>query len=296
MCTDVAIKVPRASPRRESHLAGSVERQFASIDARFSRFRAGSELRRLNATGGPMVVSAELLQAIERARGYWELTDGWFDVTIGGALFDSGYDRSFAPGVLDRPAPAEKSARPAFTSADIRLERRSHTVQLPPGMMLDFGGFVKGWAVDQAMTCLPEVAAVDAGGDAFLGGAGPDHRGWRVHVEDPWHHGRTLVRLRARARAVATSGSNRRHWRVGEHRVHHLIDPHTLAPASSDLVQVTVLAPRAELADVLAKTVFLQGSQDGARFLKQFGDVAAVLIKANGEINMEGQLEIETRA
>jgi thiamine biosynthesis lipoprotein len=296
MSTDVAIRAPEATPRREWRLADAVVRQFASIETRFSRFRAESELSRLNASHGPVVVSTELFQAIERARGYWELTDGWFDFTIGRALRDAGYDRDFAPGVLDRTTPADKPARASVTSADIRLDRASRTIELPPGMLLDCGGFVKGWAVDEAIGCLPKVAAVDAGGDAFLSGAGLDRQGWRVYVEDPWHPGRPIVAFRARDTAVATSGANRRKWQIGGRAAHHLIDPRTAEPAVSDLVQVTVLAPRAELADVLAKTVFLRGRRDGARFLEGFADVAAVLVAANGDIQIEGLLEIETRA
>jgi thiamine biosynthesis lipoprotein len=293
MNTDVQITVPEASPRNEQRMADAAERQFGWLEGTFSRFRANSELSRLNTTRGPVVVSAVLFRAIQRAQTYWELTDGWFDITVGRALCDAGYDRGFAPGALDRPARADGQRRASCTSEDVRLDRVTRTVELSPGTTLDCGGFIKGWAVDCATERLPRLSAVDAGGDAVLRGNGPDGRGWRVHVEDPWRLGQAIVGLRVRDRAVATSGSNRRRWYTGGRPAHHLIDPHTAQPAVSDLVQVTVVASSAELADVLAKTVFLRGSGDGKRFMKQFADGAAVLVGVDGDIQIEGELEPE---
>lgn len=65
--------------------------------------------------------------------------------------------------------------------------------------------------------------------------------------------------------------------------VHHLIDPRTSAPAATDLLQATVIARRAELADVLAKTAFLLGSRDARRFLERLPDVGAVLVPRDGD-------------
>jgi thiamine biosynthesis lipoprotein len=296
MNTEVAITVPGASSRVERNLSNGVERQFAEWDATFSRFRADSELSRLNSATGPMVVSRELFEAIERARYYCSLTDGWFDITVGRALRDAGYDRSFSDGALDAPERAHTPTRAASSPADLRLDRPTRTVELSPDVTLDCGGFIKGWAADRAAERLPRVAAVDAGGDAVLRGNGPDGRGWRVCVEDPWRPGRPLLSFRVTDATVATSGSNRRRWYIAGRLAHHLIEPRTARPGVSDLAQVTVVTARAELADVLAKVVFLRGGREGARFLQRFPDVAAVLVRHDGVVQIEGHLEIDSRA
>lgn len=295
MSTDVAITVPGVTSRVERTLSNDIERQFARWEATFSRFRADSELSRLNSATGPMVVSSELFHAIERARNYWELTEGWFDVTVGRALCDAGYDRCFSDGGLDGPERPQTSSSAASTLVDLYLDPLTRAIELSPGVTLDCGGFIKGWAVDCVAENLPRTAAIDAGGDTVLRGNGPDTRGWEVHVEDPWRPGRPLLSFRLTDASVATSGSNRRHWYVGGHLAHHLIDPHIARPGVSDLVQVTVVASHAELADVLAKTVFLRGSRDGARFLKRFPEVAAVLVQRDGAVQIEGELEIDHR-
>lgn len=127
-------------------------------------------------------------------------------------------------------------------------------------------------------------------------GAGPDGSGWRVDVEDPTHPGRALLSLYVRDQAVATSGANRRRWRIGGLEAHHLIDPHTGQPGGSDVAQASVVAPSAELADVLAKTVFLRGRRDGQRFLERFSDVSAVLVLRDGRVQTIGELEVSKNA
>jgi thiamine biosynthesis lipoprotein len=290
MNTDVTVLVPEVDAFRERELAQLVEELFARTERTFSRFRGDSELSRLNRSDGPMVVSAEMFHALERARSYWERTDGWFDPTIALALAAAGYDRSFAPGALDRSGAAiGQNKRASFEG--VVLDVASRTVSLPSGTAVDCGGFVKGWTVDRAIELLPTPCAVDAGGDADLRGLGPDGAGWLVGVEDPARPGSALLEFYAQDRGVATSGPGRRHWRVGEREAHHLIDPHSGEPAASDLAQVTVVAPNAELADVLAKTVYLRGFDDGRRFLERFPDVSAIFVLRTGDVRISGKLE-----
>jgi FAD:protein FMN transferase len=295
MNTDVTVLAPSLDPLAEADLAARVEQVFAQAEQTFSRFRSDSELSRLNQAHGPSVVSPTLFAALERARNYWALTEGWFDPTIGRALCAAGYDRSFAPGVLDRREPNPVRA-PRACFGDVVLEPSRRCVTLPAGCSVDGGGFIKGWTVDLAARLLPSPAAVDAGGDGFARGPGVDGLGWLLDVEDPFRPGRVLMSLRLRDQAVATSGANRRRWRLGAGEAHHLIDPHTGRPAQTDLAQVTVIAPSAELADVLAKVAFLHGFAAGREFLNHFDGVTGVFVLADGRLRLTGELEVTDAA
>jgi thiamine biosynthesis lipoprotein len=135
---------------------------------------------------------------------------------------------------------------------------------------LDFGGIGKGYAVDRAVRLLGGYgpALVNAGGDvAVCGGA------WPVGVDVP---GDPLT-LELTAGALATSGSDRRLWAGG----HHLIDPRTGSPAASPYLRVTVAAPSAVEAEVLAKAVYLGADPGGA---------AAVLVRHDGRVERKGGL------
>jgi thiamine biosynthesis lipoprotein len=294
MGTRVTVVAPSLDPAAERALTAAVSLDFEAAERRFSRFRADSELAALHRASGPARVSASLFAALWRARGYHALTDGLFDPCVGGALASLGYDRSFAPGALDR---AETASLPAHVTMDeIDLDARSRTVTLPPGARLDLGGMIKGFTVDRAARRLPSSGAVDAGGDAVLRGGGPDGRGWLVDVEDPRDPRGVVVTLRARDRAVATSAPNRRRWRAGGHELHHLINPRTQRPAVTDLLQVTVLAPAAELAEVLAKTAFFLGARAARRFVERVPNTGAVLVRRDGGVEIAGDVEVERDA
>ncbi|MBL8948204.1 MAG: FAD:protein FMN transferase, partial [Myxococcales bacterium] len=100
MNTDVTVMLPTLEDGQD--LADAVAATFAAAERRFSRVRIDSELAALHRARDPIVVSAPLFDALTRARAYVELTDGAFDPAVGSALAAHGYDRSFAPGALDR--------------------------------------------------------------------------------------------------------------------------------------------------------------------------------------------------
>jgi thiamine biosynthesis lipoprotein len=80
--------------------------------------------------------------------------------------------------------------------------------------------------------------------------------------------------------AIATSGRDRRRWRCGDEERHHLIDPATSRPAVTDVLHVTVVAPTAVEAEVLAKVAFLGGAVD----------VPHVLVRSDGRVTLAGGL------
>lgn len=275
MNTDVAVIARTAD---EAVVAAAVARVFADAEQRFSRFRADSELSRLNRATEPVTVSEPMFAALVAARRYVELTDGLFDPAIGSTLVALGYDRSFTPGGLDRDTDRALPPRGSFLAVTLDAERRE--VTRPAGIQIDLGGVIKGRTVDAATACLPRDGAIDAGGDAALRG-GPS-AGWPVAIEDPRDPSRTIGTLRVRNAAVATSAANRRRWKIGGADRHHLVDPRTQRSAVTDVVQATVVAPTAELADVLAKTVFLLGAARARDFLAGRDGVGAVIVPTDG--------------
>jgi thiamine biosynthesis lipoprotein len=290
MGTEVTVALPDRREAEARALVEAIAVIFRDNEERFSRFRHDSELSILNRSRGPTTVSREMFDALLEARAFHELTSGLFDPAVGAALVRMGYDRSFAPGAMDRA----DVVRPRRTAslAEVVLEPETRTVFRPDDVQLDLGGIVKGRTVDEAAELLPGAGAVDAGGDAVLRGCGDDAGGWLVEVEDPARPERPLLLLRLRDRAVATSAPNRRRWRAGGTEAHHLVDPRTNRSAESDLAQVTVVAPNARTADVLAKTGFLLGAAAARAWLSGLSDVAAILVRRDASIEIVGSVEV----
>lgn len=247
-----------------------------TVEASLSRFRAESELSRLNDHVGSWVdVSPTLYTAIAQARRAARVTDGLVTPLVLPALLAAGYDRSFealrqsSPDTRSRPGPREPDYLAALTRWHaIQLDAEGGRVRLPGP--LDLGGTAKGWTAEIIADRLSAhgVCLVDLGGD-IVGRGGP----WPVELHDPFQPDTPFATFSLLDRAVATSGTDFRRWGAGEH---HIIDPRRGTPADTDLLSVTVIHPDAVLAEAFAKAVLLQGGLDGLAWLAHFPDAAGL--------------------
>jgi len=162
---------------------------------------------------------------------------------------------------------------------------RGRRIELGPGVRLDLGGIVKGYAADRCAQQLAPLGPclVNAGGDLAVAGSrsqGP----WPVGVHVP--NGR--LTLAVAAGGLATSGRDRRRWRQRGEERHHLIDPATCRPAQGGPLTVTVAAPSATDAEVAAKSIFLAG-ENAEREAELLG-APAVIVPADGRPRLVGGL------
>jgi FAD:protein FMN transferase len=74
-------------------------------------------------------------------------------------------------------------------------------------------------------------------------------------------------------------------------RYTHIIDPRTGYP-SSGIASVTIFAPKAELADALATSVFVMGIETGLDRINQLPQVECIIIDDAGHISKSNNIEI----
>jgi thiamine biosynthesis lipoprotein len=174
-----------AAPLLPEDVVTRVASLFESMEARFSRFRPDSELSLLNLSAGkPFVASSVFLEVVTSAIAAAEETGGLFDPLVLPQLQAAGYRESFTS--LRERVQVQSKPDKGPTLRDIEVSGDG-TVVIPAGAGLDFGGFVKGWTVDEARRLMPPHGnwCVNAGGDLLARGPGPDGSGWVVGVEDP---------------------------------------------------------------------------------------------------------------
>ncbi|MEV7127137.1 FAD:protein FMN transferase [Streptomyces sp. NPDC093260] len=154
---------------------------------------------------------------------------------------------------------------------------------------LDPTGVVKGWAAERAARLVASAGAggvsVNGGGDVQLLGSPGADRPWRVGVSDPLRPGGLAAVVSAAGApelAVATSGTAER----GD----HIVDPRTGRAAVTDLLSVTVVAPRLVWADCWATAAFAMGAREGLAWLESLPGVEALLITAGDEVRCTGGL------
>ncbi len=261
---------------------GLVEEFLDAVDAACSRFRDDSQTRAVaDARGRPVRVSPLLARYVAAGLQAARRTDGDVDPTLGASLAALGYDRDIA-AVDGRGAVVPLKVRRRHTWRSVRLDGDLLTV--PDGLELDLGATAKALAADETAALVAQHlrtgVLVDLGGDLATAGPAPGH-GWSVQVQDRVGDPACVVAVPAGG-ALATSSTVSRRWRVGEHSVHHLLDPHSGRPASEIWRSVSVAAWSCLEANTLSTAAIVRGSR-APHWLRTLGATAR-LVDASGHV------------
>ncbi len=255
-------------------------RRMQAIDDAFTIARPlANPVQRFNAApvGAPVPVPEELDRVLGFAVQMQQETRGWFHPGIGKLTQLWGFDRTPPP----KAPPREEAIRRALPPSQCFRHSARGWVRLHGNCLLDPGGFVKGYAADEAVHVLAahgiSHALVDAGGDIRLLG---DHCGrpWRIGIRDPRGRG-VLGVVELADTAIVTSGDYEHFFLYEGRRYHHLLDPHTGYPAKG-LVSVTVVAPTTMRADAAATGLFVAGPKRIRALARKLG-VQALWVDAN---------------
>jgi len=240
-----------------------------------------SELTALNealAAGRPHEVSEELAELLLSAQTLAAQGEHLFDPGIGRLVALWGFQGDAPKPVLPDPAELARlvAARPSI--ADLAIDGR-RVASANASVALDFGGYLKGVALDRAVAILKtrniRNALVNIGGNVkALGRKGETP--WRVGIRHPRAAtgGAPLATLELRdGEAIGTSGDYQRYFELDGRRYSHLIDPRNGRPATGTQ-SLTILIPPGPAAgmrsDVLSKPLFVAGD-DWPRLAQALG-------------------------
>jgi FAD:protein FMN transferase len=259
-----------------------------ALDEACSRFRADSELRRLEARGGrTTAVSPLLFDALASASSIASRTAGIVDPTVGSALLDLGYDRDLAELARTGAGHHLPPARPAPGWWRIGLDRDERTVTVPDGVHVDLGSTGKAFGADRSAGHLASALGcgvlVNLGGDIAVAGPAPVG-GWGVGIADRCTSSPAeadeVVALRSGG--MATSGTTARTWSRGGRTLHHIIDPWTGDVAPTTWALVSAVAPTCVEANGWTTAAVVWG-EDAPGNLAGHG-VTARLVRPDGSV------------
>jgi thiamine biosynthesis lipoprotein len=261
-------------------IRAAVELEIAAVDAAASRFRADSELSRLNAAQGAAVdVSRLFLDAVRLGVRAAQITGGAVDPTLGESLVTAGYDRDWrelAAVPADAPVTAGDRLivlrRRTALWESIELRDDPPTVRLPRGVALDLGSTAKALAADRAAAAGLAAAGTAAGGVLVaLGGdiatAGrPPEGGWLIHVTDDHRAGKDAPgqTISIQSGGLATSSIVTRRWLHAGQPMHHILDPRTGVPVRTPWRTVSVAAATCADANIASTAAVVLGERAAA--------------------------------
>lgn len=286
MNTDILCEIAFLEDQREL-ATECLEQAFLMMrefEARYSRFKENNVLWQFNQSEHT-TLSPEFFDILERAKRYHEQTAGLFDPSILPTLHREGYRGA------EHQIPLEKK----IPFSALSLDPATLSATKPRELLIDLGGIGKGYIVDQVARFLSqhfEHFLIDAGGDIFVKGTNKKegYPYWAIEVEHPLPDHPTPALLLLTDEAVATSGSNRRHWTRDGEQKHHLIDPTTEKSAQSEFLSVTVIAPETVTADVFAKTLYIAGKERGTALAEQL-HLPAIFIEHDGSVFINNAAE-----
>jgi thiamine biosynthesis lipoprotein len=282
--TTVVVGVTRAGDLEPANRV--VSSVLAAVDRACSRFRADSEIARVNAAdGAPVHVSGMFVRAARCALRAARITSGDLDPTIGASMRVAGYDRDFA--AIRAGAPVRFTRAAGWRC--VALDEARGVIRVPAGVELDLGATAKALAADLAAdgagARVEGGVIVSIGGDLAVAGT-PPSGGWPIRVGDDHAApadapGQTIA---VHSGGLATSSTTVRRWRRGHAELHHILDPATGAPAVERWRTVSVAAGSCVDANIASTTAIIRG--DGAPAWLAAAGLPARLVGADGAVTL----------
>jgi thiamine biosynthesis lipoprotein len=255
------------------------------LDRLLSIYRPESDISRLNRTAGhgSQQVDPEVVEILELAMAYSELTRGAFDVTIGPLvdLWLEAADRNAPPSAAELAA-----ARQRVGTDRISVVSGDEVSLAEEGMKLDLGGIAKGYALDRMLPLLErhgiESALLNFGqSSTWAVGAPVGSAGWRLLVSGP--EGRFAGLITLRDQALSVSGSQGQWVEIGGRRYGHIIDPRSGEPLMRTR-RAVVVSRRAVLAEALSLALLVLDAEAGLALVAAQPDCEGLLIEGGGAL------------
>ena len=256
---------------RARRLSARCVAEIDRLESVFSLYRPESAISRLNRDGRLKAPPLELVALLAEARTYSERTEGAFDVTVQPLwrLYAAHFAR---PGADPRgPGDAEHArARALVDYRGIQVEPADvHFAR--PGMAITLNGIAQGYITDRIATLLQDAGMGDVLldiGEVRALGRHPDGRPWHVGLRRAAEPETVVRTVTLSDRAIATSAGIASPFDAsGRH--HHLFDPATGRPAPG-AGQVSVIAPRATMADALSTALAVSPPAQAAAYAARF--------------------------
>ncbi len=286
--TRVELAVAGVPEARARAAADKVLRDFDVLHRTYHAWQpsALSALNESIAAGRRHEVSAEFAAYIGEAQAVAAAGEHLFDPGIGRLIALWGFHvDEIQPRLPDAAALRTLVARKP-SIADLSLDG-NRVSSRNPAIALDFGGYLKGVALDRAAASLKADgianALINIGGNVMaLGTRDGAGRPWRVGIQHPRPQavgGAPLATLELRdGEAIGTSGDYHRYFEVDGRRYCHLLDPRSGYPAQGTQAVTVLIAPGKAAgmrSDALSKPIFIAG--DAWRTMARKLGVEAVL-------------------
>lgn len=215
-----------------------------------------------------------LVDIIKESIGYYTLTQGYFDITIGSITKELYH---FGEEVASPSSLELNSAKLDIKGINLGVE----TIRLDENITLDLGGIGKGYAVDKVVSYLKE-QNITRGRIALSGDIACLDK-CDIYIQSPLGE-RVFAKVSTLSAyiSISTSGTYRRYAK--EKSQHHLIDPKQRKP-QQNFISISLFAygDNSRL-DALTTAISVMPKALALSFLANHNELSYILVESNGTI------------
>lgn len=243
--------------------------EFERLEQIFSYFDIESELSKVNTQAAKkgVCVSSEFFQIIQQAQNYSLVSKNTFSIML--APLTQLWQQAFLQNKLPSDKDIEQIKQLTNPSL-IELDSNKQTIFFHhPNLMLDLGGFIKGYAADCAKEVLLQSGIrnglINTGTSTITAWGKPvDKEAWPfgIHnLQENSQENSIVAILNLADQAISTSGTNEKNFTIQDKFFSHLINPYTGYPIDR-LVSATVVCKSALEAEVVSKMLLMLGLEE----------------------------------
>jgi thiamine biosynthesis lipoprotein len=281
MGTLTSITVLNDSKDQASEAVECAFEEIERLSKLMSRYDVETPVSQLNRDGFLRGVPPELSFVVRQSIGYYELSNGFFDITVK-PLVDM-YEQ-MSQNSLDISTYKEK-IRPLLELVDVKsiMMNEGSIAFKKHGMGITLDGIAKGYIVDRVIGVMRKKGIqhtlINAGGDISTIGNNGDKGPWRIAIEDPHKKHNYPDVIEITNGSIATSG-NYEIFFDKEKILHHIVNPKTgISPVMNASVSVQALT--AMEADALSTMIFTMDPVTGIRLIQALPRCEALIVTRN---------------
>ena len=262
-----------------SEIHSDIKYIFNIIDNSASNYKNTSEISALNEFKGNTFksVSSNLFNIIHKAKIVGDITNGYFDITLGDIKISKGF-------YLDKKN-RNKNIKRNYTYKDIVLSGNNLIKKPFSHVNIDLSGIAKGYAVDLVYNYLLSKNisnfVINVGGEIKTYSRYED--AIAIAIDDPTNNQQYIEEVLLNNNSIATSGTYIDTVNFEGLEISHITNPKTLQNVSNLNILVSVIHKECAIADGLATGLIAMNPKKIINFSNSNGIASMLTVMKNGK-------------
>ena len=254
-------------------IKSTIEEIIYNINNSASSYNKNSEISVFNFSNNTSykLISSNLYNIIFKANKVSNLTNGYFDITIGDIKIKKGFYINQHKFIKEEPR--------NFNYEDITLSEKNRSIKKNyKNINIDLSGIAKGYAVDLIYNYLLSKNInnffINIGGEIKVHNS---QESIKVAIDDPTGKKQFTEEVFLQNKSIATSGTYKDTVNYKGKEISHIVNPKTLKNISNLKLLVSVIHDECAIADALATGLIAMDTKDIINF-SNTNNIASMLI------------------